>query len=130
MKLTIDMIGLHTKQLDRMRDFYVGILGTQIVFATDAYVEFAHDGVRFSISSVDVMHEHTGVDAYLEKKSGHAFELAFRVDTASDVDRVHDELSDQGVTIVQTPADMPWGQRTCFFSDPDGNIHEIFADLS
>jgi len=24
---------------------------------------------------------------------------------------------------------MPWNQRTAFIADPDGNIHEIFADL-
>jgi hypothetical protein len=25
--------------------------------------------------------------------------------------------------------DVPWQQRTAMFADPDGNIHEFFADL-
>ncbi|RKD32466.1 hypothetical protein [Thermohalobacter berrensis] len=31
---------------------------------------------------------------------------------------------------IQPPKNMPWNQRTALFSDPDGNIHEIFYDLS
>lgn len=27
------------------------------------------------------------------------------------------------------PKDQPWGHRTVFFRDPDGNILEIYADL-
>lgn len=39
------------------------------------------------------------------------------------------ELLANGAVAVQPPDDMPWGQRTAFFADPDGNIHELFADL-
>ena len=35
----------------------------------------------------------------------------------------------KGVTPIQAPANMPWGQRTAFFADPEGNIHELFAEL-
>jgi len=34
-----------------------------------------------------------------------------------------------GAAPVHAPADMPWGQHTAMFADPDGNIHEFFADL-
>lgn len=34
-----------------------------------------------------------------------------------------------GATPIQAPQNMPWNQRTALFSDPDGNIHEIFAEL-
>jgi catechol 2,3-dioxygenase-like lactoylglutathione lyase family enzyme len=30
---------------------------------------------------------------------------------------------------VSPPTDRPWGHRTLFFRDPDGNILEIYADL-
>ncbi|MFQ5753700.1 MAG: VOC family protein [bacterium] len=35
----------------------------------------------------------------------------------------------KGTTPIQAPATMPWGQKTAFFADPDGNIHELFANL-
>jgi len=34
-----------------------------------------------------------------------------------------------GAREVHKPEDMPWNQRTALFADPDGNIHEIFADI-
>jgi catechol 2,3-dioxygenase-like lactoylglutathione lyase family enzyme len=30
---------------------------------------------------------------------------------------------------VAPATDQPWGHRTLFFRDPDGNLLEIYADL-
>ena len=56
-------------------------------------------------------------------------QLAFRVPPA-DVDRCAAELKAAGVTIVSPPTDQPWGHRTLFFRDPDGNVLEIYADIT
>ena len=32
---------------------------------------------------------------------------------------------DKGATPVLEPTTEPWGQRTCFIADPEGNIIEI-----
>jgi catechol 2,3-dioxygenase-like lactoylglutathione lyase family enzyme len=55
-------------------------------------------------------------------------QLAFRVAPAQ-VDRCAEELAAAGVTIESPPTDQPWGHRTLFFRDPDGNVLEIFADV-
>jgi hypothetical protein len=34
-------------------------------------------------------------------------------------------LAKRGVTIVSPPTDQPFGHRTLFFRDPDGNVLEI-----
>jgi lactoylglutathione lyase len=39
------------------------------------------------------------------------------------------ELAAAGALIVSPPADQPWGHRTLFFRDPDGNLLEIYADI-
>ena len=31
--------------------------------------------------------------------------------------------------IVAPATDQPWGHRTLFFRDPDGNLLEIYADI-
>ena len=56
-------------------------------------------------------------------------QLAFRVDL-EDVDRWTAALEAQGVAMVLPPTDQPWGHRTVFFRDPDGNMLEVFADIS
>jgi len=55
-------------------------------------------------------------------------QLAFRVATA-EVDACHARLISHGVEILDPPADQPWGHRTLFFRDPEGNLLEIYADL-
>jgi len=55
-------------------------------------------------------------------------QLAFRVAPA-EVDACGAALAARGVEILDPPTDQPWGHRTLFFRDPEGNLLEIYADL-
>jgi catechol 2,3-dioxygenase-like lactoylglutathione lyase family enzyme len=57
-----------------------------------------------------------------------SIQLAFRV-APSEVDACHARLLKQGVEVLDPPTDQPWGHRTLFFRDPEGNLLEIYADL-
>ena len=57
-----------------------------------------------------------------------SLQLAFRV-TRQEVDACADALRARGVDIAKAPADQPWGHRTLFFRDPDGNVLEIYAEI-
>jgi lactoylglutathione lyase len=46
-----------------------------------------------------------------------------------EVDACADVLRAADVTITHPPTDEPWGHRTLFFRDPDGNVLEIYADI-
>ncbi len=48
--------------------------------------------------------------------------LAARVE---DVDAAYEELKGKGVTFLRPPTDQPWGFRTAYFADPEGNLWEI-----
>lgn len=61
-------------------------------------------------------------------KGALSLQLAFRVAPA-DVDDCAEALKSKNVAIVSGPADQPWGHRTLFFRDPDGNVLEIYADI-
>ncbi len=91
------------------------------------YVEFVCGGVRFALCLREVMFEYSG--EYQKQPEGQSFELAFPCKSPKDVDETFHKLVNQGVTIVHEPQNMPWNQRTALFADPDGNIHEIFADI-
>ena len=52
-------------------------------------------------------------------------ELAFDVPTFADVDKEYQHALDNGATSLLPPTTEPWGQRTCYVADPDGNLIEI-----
>ena len=55
-------------------------------------------------------------------------QLAFRV-APQEVYSCAEALARRKVEIVSGPTDQPWGHRTVFFRDPDGNVLEIYADI-
>jgi len=42
-----------------------------------------------------------------------------------DVDAMCDQLTAQGVALINGPMDRPWGIRTACFADPAGHIWEV-----
>ena len=47
------------------------------------------------------------------------------VDTFEDVDEAYKKAVENGATSVLEPELEPWGQRTCYIADPEGNMIEI-----
>lgn len=56
--------------------------------------------------------------------SGHS-EIALYVDTFEEVDEAYKKAVENGATSVLEPELEPWGQRTCYIADPEGNLIEI-----
>ena len=52
-------------------------------------------------------------------------ELSFDVPTFADVDKEYQNALNHGAKSVLPPTTEPWGQRTCYVADPDGNLIEI-----
>ena len=57
-----------------------------------------------------------------------AVHMAFQV-RREEVDACELALLAEGVSIMAAATDQPWGHRTMFFRDPDGNLLEIYADI-
>lgn len=57
-----------------------------------------------------------------------SLQLAFRVPPQAVADCAA-ALAAKGVALVSPLTDHPWGHRTIFFRDPDGNVLEIFAEI-
>jgi catechol 2,3-dioxygenase-like lactoylglutathione lyase family enzyme len=125
----IALITILTDDVKRLADFYQSVLGFQILQNLGQYVELVNPGVRFAICARSVMESATGNVAFNEPLSGQCFELAFPVDSADDIDQAYADIIRKGALPIRPPANMPWNQRTAFFADPDGYIHELFADL-
>ncbi len=61
---------------------------------------------------------------YIKGVNGH-FEIALYVDTFEEVDEAYRKAVKNGATSVLEPELEPWGQRTCYIADPEGNLIEI-----
>jgi uncharacterized glyoxalase superfamily protein PhnB len=125
----IALITILTNDVRQLVDFYHCVLGFQILEDMNQYVELVNPGVRFSICARSVMENATGHADFHEPRSGQSFELAFPLASASEVDLAYADIISKGANPIQHPTNMPWNQRTAFFADPDGNIHELFANL-
>ena len=64
------------------------------------------------------------VNEYIKGLNGHS-ELALYVDTFQEVDEQFRRVVALGATPVLEPETEPWGQRTCYIADPEGNLIEI-----
>ena len=129
MEAKIDLISIITSKFDEMFHFYRDVLGFKVNLKLDSYVEFENPGVRFAISTHEVMADATKHESFTQKRKGQSFELAFPVESPDDVDKIYDEIVKKGAIPIKSPEDLLWDQRAAFFADPDGNIHEIFADI-
>lgn len=124
----IALITILTDDVPRLVAFYRDVLGFAVENPRDDNTEFVSEGVRFAVCNRKELANATHDPRFSEPARGQAFELAFPLPTREDVDRAYAEITMNGAIPVQPPATMPWGQRTAFFADPDGNIHELFAD--
>jgi uncharacterized glyoxalase superfamily protein PhnB len=61
---------------------------------------------------------------YVKGLNGHT-EIALYVDTFEEVDSAYSDAITKGAAAVLAPEDEPWGQRTCYIADPEGNLIEI-----
>ena len=127
MEAKISLVTIWTNNIKVMKKFYTEVLGFSIEMDLGDYVEFKNEGVRFAICMRDVMYSYS--EDYKKQAIGQSFELAFPCKNPEDVDKSYELLIANGAIPIHKPQNMPWNQRTALFADPDGNIHEIFADL-
>jgi lactoylglutathione lyase len=128
MKGKISLITILTDNVENMLMFYNKVLGFNISGQSGDYVELENEGVRFAICSRKVMFNLTNSQLFQDKPTGQMFELAFPQPSKAEVDSTYYEIINKGALPIKESSDMPWGQRTAFFADPDGNVHELFAD--
>ncbi len=53
------------------------------------------------------------------------YEISLSVPKYSDMDLVYADIMSKGIQSVMKPTTEPWGQRTCYIADPEGNLIEI-----
>ena len=118
----LDYVVLIVSDLERALSFYTGTLGLELQHRAEKYAQMRAGTTRLSLYARDAMAETLGIG--IEAPSP-AFELGFKV---SDCDAAFGELVAAGAAPVVPPTTRPWGQRTAYVRDPEGNLIELAED--
>lgn len=110
------------EDLDRAVAFYVDLLGLELNHRSGPYAQLRTGVTRLALYERAAMAETLGLPLEVPGENAPAFELGFFV---ANVDNAYAELVISGVKPVTPPADRPWGQRTAYVRDPDGNLIEL-----
>lgn len=124
--MRLDGVGLFVNDMATMVRFYRDVLGFEIKESEDAVnVYLIKDGTLFMLYERKNFEKMTSRKyEYLKGLNGH-FEIALYVDTFEEVDEEYAKAVNKGATSVLEPTTEPWGQRTCYIADPEGNLIEI-----
>ena len=124
--MRLDGFGLLVEDMGNMIRFYRDVLGFEIKEAEDSSnVYLVKDGTLFLLYGRSDFEKMTGRSyEYIKGLNGH-FEIALYVDAFDEVDAVFRKAVENGATAVMEPEFEPWGQRTCYIADPEGNLIEI-----
>ena len=124
--MRLDGFGLLVNDMAVMIRFYRDVLGFEIKEAEDTEnVYLVKDGTLFLLYGRKDFEKMTHRRyEYVKGLNGH-FEIALYVDTFAEVDEAYLRAVENGATAVMAPTTEPWGQRTCYIADPEGNLIEI-----
>lgn len=124
--MRLDGFGLFVNDMAKMIQFYRDVLGFEIKESDDTTnVYLIKDGTLFLLYGRDNFEKMTNRKyEYVKGMNGH-FEIALYVDTFEEVDEKYKEVIEKGAVSVLEPTTESWGQRTCYISDPEGNLIEI-----
>lgn len=125
--MKLDGFGIIVKDMATMTAFYRDVLGFEIEWdGKDPSVYLKKDGTVFIFYSRGDMEKLVRRPLrYAEEGVNGHFETALSVDNFAAVDEAYAKAAANGGTPVLPPETEPWGQRTSYIADPEGNLVEI-----
>jgi catechol 2,3-dioxygenase-like lactoylglutathione lyase family enzyme len=111
-----------SQNVKQLVEFYESILMMKAKWSTENYAEFTTGAGVLAIFSAEAQEKYIpGSAEALENKN---VILEFRV---ADVDQEYRRLQSLVKTWVKPPSTQPWGTRSVYFRDPDGNLIDFYA---
>lgn len=112
-----DGVLLVVEEMEKAKRFYMDVFGFEIAMDLGANISFK-EGV--SLQTKESWSEFAKIPMDEFKFGGNDKELVF---TDNDLDSLADKLKRMKIGFARD--EMPWGQRTIRFSDPDKHITEV-----
>ena len=115
---------LITSDVKRLVEFYEPVLALEAKKTGEDYAEFPTGVGVLAIFSGDAQERY--IPGSAEAAKNKSVVLQFRVD---DVDQEYRRLQGLVKTWVKPPTTQPWGTRSMYFRDPDGNLVDFYAPI-
>jgi catechol 2,3-dioxygenase-like lactoylglutathione lyase family enzyme len=115
---------LITQKLEVLRDFYREVLQVEPKIYQDDYLEFPTEGAILSLYKQGSLDK--TVPGAMQAGVNKSVMLEFQV---ADVDQEYVRLKQSRLPLdwVMAPTTFPWGNRSVYFRDPEGNMVNIYS---
>ncbi len=113
---------LITNDVERLVAFYEPVLQLKAQRTGADYAEFHTGAGVLAIFSADAQEKY--IPGSATAANNHGIVLEFRV---ASVDEEYQRLQPVVKVWVKPPATQPWGTRSIYFRDPDGNLVDFFT---
>jgi catechol 2,3-dioxygenase-like lactoylglutathione lyase family enzyme len=113
---------LITADVSQLVTFYENVLEMKAQRSGEQYAEFRTGVGVLAIFSAAAQENY--IPGSAEAARNRSAILEFRV---TDVDREYARLQPLVKTWVKKPSTQPWGTRSVYFRDPDGNLVDFYA---
>lgn len=124
--MKLDGFGIMVDDMAVMIRFYRDVLGFEIKEDENTSNVFLEkDGTLFLLYRKTDFEKMTGREfSYCNGVNGH-YEIVLSVGSFAEVDAAYEKIVAAGTKSIMEPTTEPWGQRTCYIADPEGNLIEI-----
>ncbi|RPF39046.1 putative enzyme related to lactoylglutathione lyase [Streptomyces sp. TLI_185] len=113
---------LITDDVPALAAFYAAVLDADVE-GGDPFARVTVPGAVLSFFSTQGMESMVPGSMASAGKGG--FTLEFQV---ADVDTCHERLPARGVEVLKPPTTQPWGRRSVWLCDPEGNIVNLYQE--
>lgn len=112
-----------TDDVVRLSSFYERLLRMSATRSHDDYVEFATpSGAALSLYARSKLEPYA--PGATTPRTNRSVMIEFAVD---DVDAEYARLSEFAIAWVKPPSTQPWGNRSIYLRDPDGNLVNLYT---
>jgi catechol 2,3-dioxygenase-like lactoylglutathione lyase family enzyme len=123
---SVGAITMFIEDRQRSKSFYEKVFDVAAIHEDEDAVAFKFENMIVNLLELRAAHELIDPAPVARDEAGSRFQLTIGVE---DVDAVCTELASHGITLLNGPMNREWGVRTASFTDPDGHIWEVAANI-
>jgi uncharacterized protein len=121
----LSVVTLGTRDMVVLRSFYRSLGWPELPGGDDSWSTFLLGGVVLALYPMPELTAEAALETPGPIEGWSGVTLACNVDSREGVDRAFAAAVAAGATVVAEPTDRPWGGRSGYVADPEGNRWEI-----